>query len=116
MMSELRKTFEEQGYVLVKNFIPKETAKYLYEYLKFSLQAHILAGNQAAIQGDDQVIGSYTRGHGDLALDSLMKMMKPCFGLIPMVGLMMNVLIPLHLKKPKNYTCLLRVNGLDYHQ
>ena len=76
-MNDYQKQFQEQGYVFVKNFIPKETAKYLYEYLKFSILAHRLAGNQNAIQGDDQVIGSFTRGHGDLALDSLMKMMKP---------------------------------------
>ncbi len=76
-MNEYVKTFQEKGYVLVKNFIPKETAKYLYEYLKFSIMAHQLAGNQTAIKGDDQVLGSFTRGHGDLALDSLMKQMKP---------------------------------------
>lgn len=76
-MNEYVKTFQEKGYVLVKNFIPKDTAKYLYEYLKFSILAHQLAGNQTAVKGDDQVIGSFTRGHGDLALDSLMKMMKP---------------------------------------
>ena len=76
-MNELQKTFQEKGYTFVKNFIPKETAKYLYEYLKFSIMAHQLAGNPTAVQGDEQVIGSFTRGHGDLALDSLMKMMKP---------------------------------------
>ena len=76
-MNDYVKTFQEQGYVLVKNFIPKDTAKYLYEYLKFSILAHQLSGNNQAVKGDDQVIGSFTRGHGDLALDSLMKMMKP---------------------------------------
>jgi hypothetical protein len=76
-MSEHAKAFQEQGYVLVKNFIPKDTAKYLYEYLKFSILAHQLAGNETAVKGDEQVIGSFTRGHGDLALDSLMKTMKP---------------------------------------
>jgi hypothetical protein len=76
-MNNYRKTFQEQGYVFVKNFIPKETAKYLHEYLKFSVQAHRLAGNETALKGDEQVPGSFTRGHGDLALDSLMKMMKP---------------------------------------
>ena len=76
-MNELQKTFQEKGYTFVKNFIPKETAKYLYEYLKFSIMAHQLAGNPTAVQGDEQVIGSFARGHGDLALDSLMKIMKP---------------------------------------
>lgn len=76
-MNEYVKTFQEQGYVLVKNFIPKDTAKYLHEYLKFSILAHQMAGNVTAVKGDDQVIGSFTRGHGDLALDSLMKMMRP---------------------------------------
>ena len=76
-MNNYQKTFQEQGYVFVKDFIPKETAKYLYEYLKFSIMAHRMAGNENAIKGDDQVIGSFTRGHGDLALDSLMKMMRP---------------------------------------
>ena len=76
-MNNYQKTFEEQGYVLVKNFIPKDVAKYLFEYLKFSIMGHMIAGNKNAIQGDDQVVGSYTRGHGDLALDSLMKQMKP---------------------------------------
>ena len=85
IMNNYQKTFEEQGYVLVKNFIPKDVAKYLFEYLKFSIIGHMIAGNKNAIQGDDQVVGSYTRGHGDLALDSLMKQMKPkmeeCTGL-----------------------------------
>jgi hypothetical protein len=84
-MNDYQKMFKEQGYVLVKNFIPKDTAKYLYEYLKFSTHALILAGNQNAVQGDDQVPGSYTRGHGDLAMETLMKMMLPkmeeCTGL-----------------------------------
>ena len=74
---DYQKMFKEQGYVLVKNFIPKDTAKYLYEYLKFSTHALVLAGNQTAVQGDDQVPGSYTRGHGDLAIETLMKMMLP---------------------------------------
>lgn len=74
---DYQKTFKEQGYVLVKNFLPVETAHYLHEYLKFSVQAHRLAGNENALKGDDQVPGSFTRGHGDLALDSLMKMMRP---------------------------------------
>lgn len=82
---DYQKTFKEQGYVLVKNFISKEVADYLYGYLKFSVMANQLAGNQIALQGDDQVVGSFTRGHGDLALDSLMKQMKPkmeeCTGL-----------------------------------
>ena len=82
---DYQKMFKEQGYVFVKNFIPKDTAKYLYEYLKFSTHALVLAGNQNAVKGDDQVPGSYTRGHGDLAIETLMKMMLPkmekCTGL-----------------------------------
>ena len=77
MMQDYKKSFQENGYVLVKNFITKDVAKYLYEYLMFSTHAHILAGNKNSISGDSQVPGSFTRGHGDLALDSLMKMMKP---------------------------------------
>jgi hypothetical protein len=77
-MSNYVETFREKGYVLVKEFIPKEVAKYLFEYLKFSTLALVVAGNNSVYaQGDEQVPGSFGPRHGDLAFESLMKMMKP---------------------------------------
>jgi hypothetical protein len=75
---EITKTFKEKGYVLVKNFIPKDTADYLFNYLRFSTHASVLAGKtREIVHGDIQVPGSWGSRHGDLALDALMKMMKP---------------------------------------
>jgi hypothetical protein len=75
---EITSTFKEKGYVLVKDFIPKDTADYLFNYLRFSTHASVLAGKtREIVHGDIQVPGSWGSRHGDLALDALMKMMKP---------------------------------------
>ena len=75
---EITKTFKEKGYVLVKNFIPKDTSDYLFNYLRFSTHASVLAGKtRDIVHGDPQVPGSWGSRSGDLALDDLMKMMKP---------------------------------------
>jgi hypothetical protein len=75
---EITKTFTEKGYVLVKNFIPKDTADYLFNYLRFSTHALVLSkATNDIVFGDNQVPGSWGSRHGDMALDSLMKMMKP---------------------------------------
>ena len=77
-MNNYAETFKEQGYVLVKNFITPEVADYLFEYLRFSSHAIVMGGtNKVAIQGDEQVPGSFGSRHGDLAFDSLMKHMRP---------------------------------------
>ena len=77
-MNDYVKTFQEQGYVLVKNFIPVDTAEYLFNYLRFSTHALVLANkSKDIVEGDVQVPGSWGSRHGDLAFDSLMKMMKP---------------------------------------
>ena len=62
-MSNYSETFKQQGYVLVKNFIDPSLANYLFEYLRFSSHAIVMAGtNKIAIQGDSQVPGSYEIG------------------------------------------------------
>lgn len=72
-MSKTAKLFKKNGYIFVKNFIPKDVAKYLFEYNRF-------VSIQMAINGqtdDEQVRGSFGVRHGDPAFDSLMKQMKP---------------------------------------
>lgn len=77
-MNDYVKTFQEQGYVLVKNFIPVDTAEYLFNYLRFSTHALVMANrSKDIVEGDTQVPGSWGSRHGDIAFDSLMKMMKP---------------------------------------
>jgi hypothetical protein len=84
IMNKHVEIFQQKGYVLVKNFIPKETANYLFEYIRFTSHAMVLSGKQTA-NGDEQVPGSFGVRHGDMAFDSLMRMMKPkmeeCTGL-----------------------------------
>jgi hypothetical protein len=75
-MNEYIKTFQKQGYVVVKNFISKEMGKHLFEYLKLYEYAQILQNNEKTFERDEQVLGSFAVGHGDLVFDSLMKTMK----------------------------------------
>lgn len=81
-MNKHSKLFKKQGYVLVKNFISKEVAQYLFEYQRFVAHAMAVFQNQT---DDGQVPGSFGVRHGDPAFDSLMKQMKPkmeeCTGL-----------------------------------
>jgi hypothetical protein len=77
-MDNYVKTFKEQGYVLVKNFIPADTAEYLFNYLRFSTHALVMANkSKDIVHGDQQVPGSWGSRHGDMAFDALMKMMVP---------------------------------------
>ena len=82
-MNEYIKTFQKQGYVVVKNFISKEMGKHLFEYLKLKVVGE--QTRQNIDYGDEQVPGSNTIGHGDFVFDALMKTMKPkmeyCTGL-----------------------------------
>jgi hypothetical protein len=84
-MNEYIKTFQKQGYVVVKNFISKEMGKHLFEYLKLYEYSQILQNNEKTFEQDEQVPGSFAMGHGNLVFDSLMKTMKPkmeyCTGL-----------------------------------
>jgi hypothetical protein len=77
-----KEIFAQQGYVLVKEFIPKQTAKYLFDYLRFATQIQMANG---AARGDDQVPGSISAEHGDMAFEALMwhvhKRMQECTGL-----------------------------------
>ena len=41
-MKKYPKLFKEHGYIHVKEFIPKEVGKYLFEYLRFSSHAMVL--------------------------------------------------------------------------
>jgi hypothetical protein len=77
-MNNYRETFEKQGYVIVKNFISKDIAKYLFEYTKFL--SHVLRDSPMKpenVIGDNLVKDSWGNKHGDIAFDVLMKMMKP---------------------------------------
>ena len=75
-MNEYVKTFQKQGYVLVKNFISKEMGKHLFEYLKLYEFGEQLRGTVQNFENDKQVLGSFAVGHGNLVFDSLMKTMK----------------------------------------
>jgi hypothetical protein len=74
-MNEYIKTFQKQGYVVVKNFISKEMGKHLFEYLNLKVFREQTEDNVE--YGDDQVPGSNAIGYGDLVFESLMKMVKP---------------------------------------
>ena len=81
-MKKYPKLFKEHGYIHVKEFIPKEVGKYLFEYLKFSSHAMVLSGHVDdggwhAGAGDDQVPGSFAPRHGDMAFQALMRQMRP---------------------------------------
>jgi hypothetical protein len=43
-MNEHVKTFQKQKYTLVKNFIPKDTAEYLFNYLRLSTHIAVATG------------------------------------------------------------------------
>lgn len=73
---DYQKTFKEQGYVLVKNFIPKEVAYFLYEYLKFSIRASQISGCKESIDGDWLVEKSNVR-RNDLTFESVVKYCLP---------------------------------------
>jgi len=70
------KLFEKHGYIHVKEFISKDVAKYLFEYLKYSSHARVLAKVKDS-QGDEQVPGSFAPRHGDMAFQALMRQMRP---------------------------------------
>ena len=80
-MKKYPKLFKEHGYIHVKEFIPKEVGKYLFEYLKFSSHAMVLANRVEqgwhSGDGDDQVPGSFAPRHGDMAFQALMRQMRP---------------------------------------
>lgn len=68
-----KEIFERQGYVLVKNFIPRDVAKYLFEYLKFNTLAQI---QSVSGSGDAQVPEALWTRYGDPAFESLMKISR----------------------------------------
>ena len=67
-MKKYPKLFKEHGYIHVKEFIPKEVGKYLFEYLRFSSHAmhfYLIVLNGLALgHGDDQVPSSFAPRHG----------------------------------------------------
>lgn len=88
-MQNYQETFEKKGYVLVKDFIPEDVAKYLFEYLKFSSHALTLSSNPTStttpisrVAGDEQVPGSFAPRHGDMAMLALLKQMRPTMEII----------------------------------
>ncbi|MCE3236935.1 MAG: hypothetical protein K0Q50_3127 [Vampirovibrio sp.] len=70
-----REIFQKQGQVLVQGFIPKDVARFLFEYLRFSTHAHLLSGQLGG--GDDtQVPGSFGARYGDMVFDVLLKLCR----------------------------------------
>lgn len=64
-----REIFTQQGYVVVKGMLPKETARFLFDYLMLTTRAAQL-GNGS--HGDEQVPGSLSAAHGDVTFEALM--------------------------------------------
>lgn len=60
------------SYTLVKNFVGKETANFLYEYLQFSTKVYIAEGDDMAKEGDSMVPGCLGPRSGDLTFDSFL--------------------------------------------
>lgn len=63
------------SYTLVKNFVGKETANFLYEYLQFSTKVYIAEGDDMAKEGDSMVPGCLGPRSGDLTFDSFLNFM-----------------------------------------
>lgn len=63
------------SYTLVKNFVNKETANFLYEYLEFSTKVYISEGDPMAKDGDRMVPGCLGPRSGDMTFDSFLNFM-----------------------------------------
>ena len=63
------------SYTLVKNFVGKETANFLHEYLEFSTKVYIAEGDPMAKDGDNMVPGCLGPRSGDLTFDSFLNFM-----------------------------------------
>jgi hypothetical protein len=61
--------FKNKGYALIKEFIPKNLAKYLYDYLVVTTRAAQL---QKTSGGDGQVPESFSAVNGDPAFEALL--------------------------------------------
>jgi hypothetical protein len=68
--------FLTKKFIVVKNFIQPEVAKFLYEYLKFSSQILIASGDIKAIEGDVLVSGCLGARSHDQVFDTLLKISK----------------------------------------
>lgn len=81
-MKTPQETFKEKGYALIKGFITKDVAKYLYGYLVVTTRAAQFNGG---VRGDSQVPDSISAIHGDPAFETLLwsvhKKMEECTGL-----------------------------------
>tara|TARA_B100000900_G_scaffold234828_1_gene199361 strand:- start:149 stop:730 length:582 start_codon:yes stop_codon:yes gene_type:complete len=64
-----------QPYKHIKNFIEKETAHFLYEYLEFSTKVYITEGDPQAKTGDEMVPGCLGPRSGDLTFDAFLNFM-----------------------------------------
>ena len=73
-MNKFVEVFQKQKYTLVKNFIPEATAQFLFEYLRFTTNIAVSTGQA---KPDPQVPMGFHAKHGDLAMETLMKMMLP---------------------------------------
>jgi len=77
-----KEVFVQQGYVLVKGFISKDLAKFLYDYLLVTTRAAQFNGGST---GDEQVVGAISSAHGDPGFETLLwnvhGKMEECTGL-----------------------------------
>lgn len=70
----MNKEFEDNKFIIVKNFIDPLFARSLYEYLKFSTQVSIMRGENIYISKN--VPGCVCQKANDLMLDSVLKTCK----------------------------------------
>tara|TARA_R110000796_G_C14519442_1_gene430722 strand:- start:719 stop:1339 length:621 start_codon:yes stop_codon:yes gene_type:complete len=71
-MEKEAKIFQEKGYVLVKNFVPKQTAKMLFNYLVCLSVSKKLLNPNIRLEGDEQVPESLLAINGDTIFESLL--------------------------------------------
>lgn len=64
-----REIFTQQGYTVVKGLVPKDTARFLFDYLMLTIRA---AQFQGGSRGDEQVPESISAVNGDPAFEALM--------------------------------------------
>ena len=64
-----KEIFAQQGYALVKGFISKDLAKFLYDYLLVTTRAAQFNGGS---KGDEQVFNALSALHGDPGFEALL--------------------------------------------
>lgn len=81
-MLTAKEIFAQQGYALVKGFLSKDLAKFLYDYLLLTTRAAQFNGGSS---GDEQVVRALSAVHGDPGFEALLwnvhHRMEECTGL-----------------------------------